>query len=173
MNLSQRERTIIRIGIIAGIVILIFSFYIFPSISRIKSARRSFEYNRKQYAEFLPLSEKYRDLQEKLIEEKKGIGKARVTQDTFRSTFSLILGDSGLSTSAFEIQFGGTREKGEFREIVFNIEGKEITYREFLELVRRIEEGKESLVIKEAKVKPTFESDRYLNVSLKISVISG
>ncbi len=173
MNLSQRERTLIRFGMIAGGIILVFSFYISPSISKIKSARRSFEYNRKQYVEFLPLSEKYRELNDRLNEEKKGIGKARVTQDTFRSSFSKILRESGLSISAFEIQFGGSREKGEFREFVFNIEGKDITYREFLELVKRIEEGKDSLVIKEAKVKPTFESDRYLNVSMKISVISS
>jgi hypothetical protein len=173
VNLSQRERTLIKYGIIAGVVILVFSLYIAPSISKIKSAKRSYEYNRKQYAEFAPLTDRYTFLREKLDREKKSVGKADVTQDTFRSTFSIVLRDVGLSIDAFEIQFGGTREKGEFREFSFNIEGKDITYREFLLLVERIEKGEESLVIKEAKVKPTFESDKYLIVSLKISIISS
>lgn len=173
MNLSQRERNLISLGVIAAVLILIFSFYISPAISKIRSAKRSYEYNRKQYSEFVPLSEKYRFLRDQLDREKKGVGRERVTQDTFRSTFSLILVDIGLSIDAFEIQFGGTREKGEFREFTFNIEGKDITYREFLHLVQRIEGGKESLVIKEARVKPTFESDKYLIVNLKISIISS
>ncbi|NIS75321.1 MAG: hypothetical protein GTO08_08580, partial [Deltaproteobacteria bacterium] len=75
MNLSQRERTLIKYGIIAGVVILVFSLYIFPSISKIKSAKRSYEYNRKQYAEFAPLTDRYAFLREKLDREKKSVGK--------------------------------------------------------------------------------------------------
>lgn len=172
MSLSQRERTLIRVGIIVGVAILLFSIYISPSISKIRSARRSYEFNIEQYEEFVPLSERYITLRGKLEEEKKGLGRSKVTQDTFRDTFITILSDIGLSGDAFEIQFGGSREKGELREFVFNIEGKEITYLEFLKLVKRIEEGSERLVIKEARVKPTFEADTYLILSLKISIIS-
>jgi len=173
VNISEKEKRMIKIGVAAGAAILIFSLYIAPSLSKIRSRKRNFEYTRKQYEEFLPLMKKYRTLKKKVEVNRQGVIRSKVTRGTFREAFSTLLRDSGLTIQAFEIQFGGTREKGQFKEFTFNIEGKDLTLGETLTLIRRIETGKEKFILKEARIKPTFESEEYLNVTLKIAVISA
>ncbi len=173
VNLSEKEKRMIKIGAAAGAIILLFSLYIAPSLSKISSRKRNYEYTRKQYDEFRPLMSEYRELKTKVALNREGVIRSKVTRDTFRNAFSALLNDSGLSIQAFEIQFGGTREKGQFKEFTFNIEGKDLTLGETLSLIRRIETGKEKFVLKETRIKRTFESEEYLNVTLKIAVVSA
>jgi len=173
VNISGREKKLIQIGGAVGALILIFSFYISPSISKIQSRKRNLEFNQKQFEEFLPLKKDYARLKAVLDKTKKGVISSKVTKDTFRDAFGAILGDVALTFQAFDIQFTGSREKGQFKEFSFTVEGKELTFREALRLIRRIEEGREYFIIRETRIKPTFEAVEYLNVTFKISVVSA
>lgn len=173
MNLSPREFKIVKIGGIAAAVLIIFSFYFAPSLSSIRSHKRSYEYNMKKYEEFLPLASKYLNLKKRIDSEKNEIIKSKISKDSFREAFSRLVSSAGISPEAFEVQFSGTRKIGNLSETSFNIEGKNLTYAEILRLVQRIEEGQERFIIKDAKIKTTFESDEYLVISMKVSLVNS
>jgi len=172
MKLSGREATFLQIGAAVALFLLILSFYLLPTFGKIKSLGRSIAYHREVLEKIIPLSTKLEKLTTLLMTRSASLMSKPLSTDEFRSRISKIAENSGIPANSMEIKFTGTVKKGNFMESSFRVEIKNITYPELLNLIRNIESSRERFIIREGIIKPTFESNDYLNLTLKISVIS-
>ncbi|RMG57034.1 MAG: hypothetical protein D6713_10415, partial [Deltaproteobacteria bacterium] len=158
------------IGVAASLLVL--SFYILPSLSHIRSLKRKTLYYESVIEKLAPLSEKALLLKSEIERKTHHIPSRPFSTEEVRNIIGRVCTASGVPLEALEIKYSGTTKKGAFQESFYRIEAKELTFREVFTLIRSLEKDPAGIVIRESTIKPTFESPRYLELSLKISLIS-
>ncbi len=166
--LRERERAVLLLGSGAAALILLLSFVVIPGVSRTRSLARSFEAARSDLEELRGMLPELSRLESEVRRESGKVTGAANAPEPPHARIQAAIQETGLPPSVFSLKSGGTRKGEFFSEESFEIRGENLTYRESVRLLSRLEGGSLPVVVRSASLKSRFDDPRYLDASIRV-----
>lgn len=166
--LRDREKRFLTIGGAAAAFIILLTFVIFPSVSRIKSQARAVAAAESDLAEVRKARPELERIQRGIRVKGDVIRATANAKDSPLSRLASVLQEAGIPQSAFSAKSTGTRDGEFFREETFEIRIENLTYLEAIKAMQRLAPDSLPTAIRSASLKSRYDDPRYLDVTLRV-----
>lgn len=170
--LRSREKIFLLLGGAAAALILLFSFVIFPGVSRVRALSRASESAERELADLRKMRPELSRLDREVRRKMGRVTAAANSTESPLSRLTAAVQEAGFPQSAVAVKSGGTKT-GEFvNEESFDLKVENITYREALRLLERLENGPLPVAVRSANLKSRYDDPRYLDATLRVGILT-
>lgn len=160
------------LGGAAAALILLFSFVVFPGVSRVRALSRASEAAEQELVDLRKMRPELSRLDREVRRKMGRVTAAANSAESPLSRLTAAVQEAGFPQSAVSVKSGGTKT-GEFvNEESFDLKVENITYREALRLLDRLENGTLPVTVRSANLKSRYDDPRYLDATLRVGVLS-
>ena len=170
--LRDREKRVLAIGGAAAGFLLLLTFVVFPSVSRIKSQARAVAAAEADLAEVRKARPEIERIQKETAVKAGVVRSAANVKDSPLSRVTSALQEAGIPTAAFNIKSGGARDGESFREESFDVRIENLTYLEAVKTLQRLSAGALPVTVRSASLKSRYDDARYLDVTLRVGYLT-
>ena len=170
--LRSREKIVLLLGGAAAALILLFSFVIFPGVSRVRALSRASESAERELADLRKMRPELSQLDREVRRMMGRVSAAANSKESPLSRLTAAVREAGFPQSAFGVKSGGTKT-GEFvNEESFDLKVENITYLEALRLLEKLGNGPLPATVRSANLKIRYDDPRYLDATLRIGFLT-
>ena len=170
--LRDREKRVLVIGGAAAVALLLLTFVVIPSISRIKSQARAVAAAESDLAEVRKARPEIERIQRESVTKAGIVRTAANVKDAPLSRITSALQEAGIPQAALNIKSGGARDGELFREEAFDVRIENLTYLEAAKTLQRLSAGTLPVAIRSASLKSRYDDARYLDVTLRVGYLT-
>ena len=170
--LRDREKRVLAIGGAAAGFLLLLTFVVFPSVSRIKSQARAVAAAEADLAEVRKARPEIERIQRETSAKAGVVRAAANVKDAPLSKITSALQEAGIPLAALNIKSGGARDGELFREESFDVRMENLTYLEAVKTLQRLSAGPLPVTIRSASLKSRYDDPRYLDVTLRVGYLT-
>ena len=170
--LRDREKRVLAIGGAAAGFLLLLTFVVFPSVSRIKSQARAVAAAEADLAEVRKARPEIERIQKETAVKAGVVRSAANVKDSPLSRVTSALQEAGIPQAALNIKSGGARDGERFREESFDVRIENLTYLEAVKTLQRLSAGSLPVTIRSASLKSRYDDPRYLDVTLRVGFLT-
>lgn len=160
------------LGGAAAAVLLLFTFVVFPGVSRLKTLARASAAAQNDLAEVRKARPEIERIQRDTVQRAGVVRAAANRKESPLTRIATVLQDASIPQSAFSVKSGGVRDGETFREESFDVRLENLTYLEAVKTLQRLSGPDVPMVVRSATLKSRYDDARYLDVTLRVGYLS-
>lgn len=169
--LRDREKRVLAFGGAAAAILLLLTFVVFPSVSRLKSLSRATSASESDLAAVRAARPDLERMQREIRLRAGVVQAAANVKDSPLSRLTTALQEAGIPQAAFSVKSGGARDGEFYREESFDVRIENLTYLEAVKALQRISGGALPAAVRSATLKSRYDDARYLDVTLRVGFL--
>ena len=168
MRLAFREKVVLGLGVLLGVVLLAYTLIITPYREKMRVLDRRITQKTIELKEISTLSQEYLDIRERM-EELKGKARRRGKNFSLFSHLESLAGKTLVKGNIASMKPQSTPIGGDYKESSVEVKLESITTGQLVDYLFRIEDSEAFLRIKRLHIKKRHDNPKYLNATFLVS----